>query len=531
MQILGISPGFQWLAGTNPAPKVITIEKKVEMESLGPSPDHVPYCERLDMTAPVLEDFREHGCNYRLLMILTLLERGGPMTLEEIAARIREAGIHSDEADLEQSLRSAWHGRDSVRRDADGRFTLNLSSPEMQDDLAVVRTIGRDIPRPPEPEWRAPHEPLHDDELIAAFEGRDARNISKIQEVAAILDLAGGSLPLARLEERLDELQCHRPPITDRDFARWKERLVIREGDRVRLSKDAAEIEKMRVAVRTRALPTLRENLRHEHIAQNLSRARESRTEGRARDEALAEQYRRALVRVLPRDGEPQAAALLDLASHSIRTFVGPTELEEWRSLLGQYDVLVGDEILPLLERLGRDPNAWKTIDIRPPQKTKKLGTNGRTHRLTTEQLLTSTTGWRRPLGDPKQIEKDLRSGNDARLRERLEKDLKALAVYYRYGQLQGYVWWKRGSQEAVIPANWRLNGELGVYHILKRAGDQSQSVQICWGAPLAGPDAFEDAPTCRLLSLSHHWVEFDQNGLHYRLALSAIWDVRVVEE
>ena len=62
-----------------------------------------PYCEILGIKVPVLEELIDHRrANTYSLMIVTLLERGGPMTLAEAAERFAEAGI----APVEWALRS-----------------------------------------------------------------------------------------------------------------------------------------------------------------------------------------------------------------------------------------------------------------------------------------------------------------------------------------------------------------------------------------------------------------------------------------
>src|SRR5260370_7074505 len=53
-----------------------------------------PYCEALAIPVPRLEMAKERAdANYYSLLIVTLLERGEPITLEEAARRFEAAGI------------------------------------------------------------------------------------------------------------------------------------------------------------------------------------------------------------------------------------------------------------------------------------------------------------------------------------------------------------------------------------------------------------------------------------------------------
>lgn len=43
--------------------------------------------------------------------IVALLERGGPMTIEELAERLESAGVEVGSGDMVLSIRKAWQGR------------------------------------------------------------------------------------------------------------------------------------------------------------------------------------------------------------------------------------------------------------------------------------------------------------------------------------------------------------------------------------------------------------------------------------
>src|SRR6266540_5896429 len=89
------------------------------------------YCERLGLASvPRVEDvLGRDKVNLFHLMVVALLERGGPMAVEEIAERLTDAGATAESGDTALSIKKAWHGREPVYRDPDGRLGLNLSAP------------------------------------------------------------------------------------------------------------------------------------------------------------------------------------------------------------------------------------------------------------------------------------------------------------------------------------------------------------------------------------------------------------------
>jgi hypothetical protein len=91
------------------------------------------YCERVGLVSvPCVEDVLDRDdVNLFHRMVVALLARGRPMTVEEIAERLAEAGAIARSGDLVLSLKKAWHGREPVCRDPDGRLGLNLSSSEL----------------------------------------------------------------------------------------------------------------------------------------------------------------------------------------------------------------------------------------------------------------------------------------------------------------------------------------------------------------------------------------------------------------
>lgn len=86
------------------------------------------YAERLGIPPPdLVEVVSALDVNLSQLLGLALLERGGPMSLEEVAARLASLGVESRVGDLGLSLLKAWRGQPPVLRDEAGRFGLDLT--------------------------------------------------------------------------------------------------------------------------------------------------------------------------------------------------------------------------------------------------------------------------------------------------------------------------------------------------------------------------------------------------------------------
>lgn len=75
------------------------------------------YCAALGIPVPRMEDARSSpDANYYGLLLVALLERGGPLTLEEAASRFEEAGVASAREALD-SLKRCQPARPPIYRD------------------------------------------------------------------------------------------------------------------------------------------------------------------------------------------------------------------------------------------------------------------------------------------------------------------------------------------------------------------------------------------------------------------------------
>ncbi len=78
-----------------------------------------PYCDVLHIPIPSLAAVKDHReANTFALLLVALLERGGPLTLAEVAERFKDAGVASSAAAL-RSLQRCRPARPPVYRDGD----------------------------------------------------------------------------------------------------------------------------------------------------------------------------------------------------------------------------------------------------------------------------------------------------------------------------------------------------------------------------------------------------------------------------
>jgi hypothetical protein len=77
------------------------------------------YCAALGIPAPRVEEARSSpDANFCSLLLVALLERGGPLTLEEAACRLEEAGV-APAHDALASLKRCKPARPPIYRDGD----------------------------------------------------------------------------------------------------------------------------------------------------------------------------------------------------------------------------------------------------------------------------------------------------------------------------------------------------------------------------------------------------------------------------
>ena len=149
------------------------------------------YCQRLGIPVPCVEDVagRPEVTLFQLVVV-ALLERGGPMTVDEIALRLDRAALPARLArpDLVVAVKKAWHGQPPLVRDGDQRLAVDVVSSEFRHIAFVAGLRPSVVPHPTRSGFGLPEddEPLSRDEVTAAFSGRSLYGYSSIRRAAAV---------------------------------------------------------------------------------------------------------------------------------------------------------------------------------------------------------------------------------------------------------------------------------------------------------------------------------------------------------
>jgi hypothetical protein len=455
-----------------------------------------PYVRHLGLVrVPEVEEAAtRQGVKLFHLMVLAILERGGSMSLEEIAQRLAGAGIAGRSGDLNLSLKRAWHGCKPVYRDPAGRFDLDLDCLEMDHLLWALNCHPREpqLMDPPLPQEvvvsvPGPEVPLSEEELQAALRDRSMWAISLRRQTAALLDVRGGPLPVAEVDQALEVLSSFRPRLTIEVCRRWQGDLVtVDEAGRLHLNRSSADIPAMRQAIRRAAHPVLLAQAREASAAELLTAWERREEEKRQRDRETAARLRRGVVRAVLQDGVVRVAAVLDLDADRVQVF-WREEVDRLRETLEAYDLLAGLSIRDLLFALGQDVLNWRVTALEPPQKGWQLR-GGRKVSLTPRLVLRSTLWRDHPLEEPAVILQALRQGRHRWVVRRLERDLRNLAALYRYGLTHGYVLARWGDDQSALAVDWAQPGDLTMRGTVREAMER----RCLLGASLIVPETGE---------------------------------------
>jgi len=338
------------------------------------------YCERVGLASvPCVEDVLDRDeVSLFHLMVVALLERGRPMTVEQIAERLTEAGAVARSGDMVLALKRAWHGREPVFRDPRGGLGLNLSSSELD---RMMWHAGLRPPRfqppepPPEPAQPGDEAPLTENELTAAFHDRSLYGFSAHRQAAAVLDVRLGPMRVDEVEGVLAGMTRYRSPFAADRVRFWRSTLVALDGDgRLTLDRNSPDLGVMRRAVRKLARPVLIQQARHEQWLKLREERDAVLAEERQRQAQEIAHLRRAVIRAVPETEAPGAIALVAIGTRSIRTFVGG-ELAGVVGVLAEFDVLYGvlhhcvrlrwgfrDEMFPVDWALPEEPSLDETL-------------------------------------------------------------------------------------------------------------------------------------------------------------------------
>ncbi len=474
------------------------------------------YCERLGLPIPYLDDVvGRKGVKLFHLMVVALLESGRPIGLDDLASRLRAAGVVAGSGDLALSLKKAWHGMEPVYRDVQGHFGLNLSSAALE---PILWTAGLRAPRfavpapPPEPAQPGDEVPLSENELDAAFRDRFISGFSALRQAAAVLDALGRAMTVEEVDAFLARMTRHREALTADRVRYWRSTLVaLGEGGRLILNRASHDLRAMRRAVRNLARLAYIQRARDAQWAQIRAEREAVLAQERRQQAREAAALRRAILRAVPEPDNPQAIALLDVGGRSIRTFIGDA-IAAAPEALSEFDLLAGLHIRDTLEALRLDPNRWRLADLGPPQKSRRLNRRGRTLKITPELLIWSTTGIARPLGDPDKVAQHLARGEAGKLARRLESDVKALYAFYCYGVLHRGVRLRWGFLDEVLGVDWVLSGDPHLYDILNRARQAGVPVDIVVGSAPGWADPWSRARRVEVVNIEP-WVVTVRQG------------------
>jgi hypothetical protein len=453
------------------------------------------YCELIRIPTPSLDDLAgRRDVKLFHLMVVALLERGGPMSIDELADRLDDAGVLVPTDDLRMSLSKAWHGLKPIYRAPDGRFALELEDFELGH---IVRALGLDArdrngaraSTPLPPPMTNEDEPLSRAEVEAALRDPSRVNIGIARQIAAVLDAFGAPMALKEIDAVLADITQSRISVAKVQPATLNARLLEQLGDRrLQISqRGVAELHATRRFVRTLGRVEDARRAQTARFEADLARRREEANRREAEAERAAEKHRRCVLRAVVDTKHPIAAALLDIQARTIRTFVGEKALSELANVLPEYDLVIGLDVRDVLHGLGLDSERWRIIDLRAAPKTRRLNKSGRTLKITPDLLMRGTIGVSRPLGDPKTLKRYLADGEETKIVRRLESDAKSLFAYYNYGRLHRTVRLRWGFIDETCSVGWALDGEPSVYSLLDHARETDTPVDIVVGRSAPG--------------------------------------------
>ena len=447
------------------------------------APDTNAWCERLGISVPSVAATRTHpAANTYALLIVTLLEHGRPMTLDQVALWFETSGVVSaDEAYL--SLARCRPARPPVYRDGD-RYAIDPHDDEL-DRLAF--RLGLRPPRvprrepPPAPSRPLPSQRLGVDELELAFRN-DANLMSWSAQRLALAILDAHARPM-QPEEVVGfvarHTKWHKLQPGPTTFRRTGSAVAIDADGAWSIVPGASELVTARDVVRDAVERAHRQPVRStpEQLDASMRAAEQRR---RAHADELA-RLRRVIVHPFPRRA-PRAVVLADVEQRELVTLIDD-QLANLGAHLRNYDVLCGVEIRATKRELGLDSDDLRLAELGPPQKSIRLNRSGRTLTITTAMLIQGSCGISRPLGGDKQLHAYLARGQIAQLQRRLEADAMSLFALHQYGKTHGRVRLRWGFLDEMFPAPWHHRDEPTLYHLEREAQARSMGIMAVVGS------------------------------------------------
>jgi hypothetical protein len=446
-------------------------------------------------------------------LVVALLERGAPMTLEEVAVRLQAAGVAPGREAL-RALKRCRPARPPVYRDGD-EYGLDPRSDEL--DMLAFQ-FGLRPPRmkapPPAPSVprRASDQSLTIAELDEAWREANLLSWSQQRIALAVLDAHGHAMnPEDAVAFVRARTQWCPLKVSTGSFVRRGSAVRVREDGCWESVAGQADLVAVREAVRDR-VDTTRRYARPDQAALEASR----RIAEQRREQHAAELsgLRRAIVHAFPAR-RPVAAVMVDLAAHEVWTFVGD-ELATLRDRLVAHDVLAGIDIRAVLRALRLDAGERRLADLAPPQKAMTLNRRGRTLRITTAMLVQGSCGISRPFGTSDALESYLAGGQTTKFRRRLEADAKSLFALYQYGRTHGAVRLRWGFLDEMLPAPWVHRDEIVLYDLKRKAHTLGIEIEAVVGSAPGWDEPWARARRCRATAGQSEYdlVLFDEEGL-----------------
>jgi hypothetical protein len=446
---------------------------------------YTSYCEALGIQAPSLEAAKNNpSANSYSLLIVALLERGAPMTLEEAARRFEEAGIAPAYRALE-SLQRCRPGRPPIYRDGSlyaldphdqeadrWAFRLGLRPPKVA-VLPVVRPDPGPLP--------SPDQPLSIAGLDEAWREGVPANWSAQRIAICVLDAHRKAmapddvLAFVRTRSRWS-------PLSTDSASHWREGAAIRVRDdglwELHAEHDA--IPSARQAVRERIVK-IRRWYQGRPDPSAVEAARKHFELERETNAGRLAEMRRILIHAFPAK-KPEAVVLVDAGRREVTTFIGE-EIAKATETLAGFDIIAAIDVRALLRSVNFDPGQRRLADLAPPQKTKQLNKRGRTLKITTSLLIQGSCGIGHPFAGEEVLRQYLRDGDYTKLRRRLEADAKSLFALYQYGCLHGAVRLRWGFLDEMIPAPWVHPDELTLHTLMRKAHELGVPLEIVAGS------------------------------------------------
>ncbi len=207
------------------------------------------------------------------------------------------------------------------------------------------------------------------------------------------------------------------------------------------------------------------------------------------------------------------AVCLLDVVERSLTTVYGD-ELASVAERLKEYPVIIGLGPRNILSDLGvTDMIPWRLIDLAQHPKSKQINKRGRKLKITTEMLITSSTGISKPLGDTIKMQEYWVQEKRSMLTKRIESDAKALYAFYRYGALHNGIRLHWGFLSESYLAEWGVPGEPCLYQLLRERMEKGEPIEFVRGSAPGWADPWSRGVQAIVKQVNYHDAELWIDG------------------